>query len=100
MQVQIVRTKEPDEYELMADYLQTIKDTNPGDKAKWGPMAWKALHNVCSYIPCETCRDHCHDMLDAEHDVVNAFKGKDLYQPENTKAYFNAANKYIFRMEE
>jgi hypothetical protein len=71
----------------MNEKLEEIANTRPEDKSKWGPMAWKALHTVCEAIPCKSCSDHCHRMVDFEHDLVNAHLGKPIHDMENVQRY-------------
>ncbi|MEM0142915.1 MAG: hypothetical protein QXL94_03040 [Candidatus Parvarchaeum sp.] len=100
MEIEIVPMKKKlvcntEEYNSMAEMLEEIKNTNPADKSSWGPKAWRALHAICDYIPCGVCSEHCHEMIDFEHDYVNAFKGKELYQPDKTKEYLKGLNSMI-----
>lgn len=83
------------EYSGMGQLLEEIKTAKPTERTYWGPRAWKALDTICEYIPCQTCSDHCHDMIRFEHDVVNAFKDKSLYQPKETKKYLYSVNQLL-----
>jgi len=72
---------------VLDDQAKRILECDPGDRHCWGPRAWELLELACEYIPCDLCREHCHRMLSFEHDVVNARRGKPLYNAKNTLEY-------------
>ena len=57
------------------------------DKSCWGPLIWKTLDKTCDLIPCDTCREHCHSMISAEHDVVNVLLGKPVHNISNLEKH-------------
>ncbi len=50
---------------------------------KVGPPAWRIREKFCHVLPCESCDDHCVQTDHAFHDIVNAKKGKALFDPDN-----------------
>lgn len=73
--------------------FEEIKNIDPTDKHNWGPKAWKMLDSICDQIPCPSCKQHCHDMIRFEHDLVNIHTGKPLYDPEHFKKYLDMIDK-------
>jgi len=87
-----VEATHQDVYLLLDDQAKKILACDPSDKSCWGPKAWELLSLACEYIPCDLCREHCHEMLTFEHDVVNLTKGKPLYNPELSTKYLRWVN--------
>lgn len=53
----------------------------------WGPEYWRAYHEISNRIPCEECRRDAVPLMVFMHDIVNAKKGKKLYDPQNFKMW-------------
>lgn len=84
------------EYEQkLIQTLDEIRKTDPKDKKAWGHKAWESLDAICTFIPCDTCSEHCHKMIHFEHDVVNKHLGKPLNDPEHYYSYIGMIAKQM-----